>query len=124
MANSHSVTRAIVRGNTVDGETRCVHYASDLDIVAVKFACCGEYYPCHACHEECAGHAASVWPLNQRERAAVLCGVCRYELTINAYLGTLTCPACESAFNPGCRLHSALYFEVEEHALPAGSLPA
>ena len=35
-----------VLGATVDDQTRCVHYAGPLDIVAIRFHCCGEFYPC------------------------------------------------------------------------------
>ena len=44
-----------VLGPVVDDMTRCVHYNTPVDIVAI-FACCGEYYPCHLCHQETAGH--------------------------------------------------------------------
>ena len=44
--------------------------------------------------------------------AAVLCGVCRTELSVASYLDRAdTCPACGAAFNPGCRNHHHLYFE-------------
>ncbi len=101
-----------VLGPVVDEQTRCVHYRTEVDIVAIRFACCGEYYPCHRCHAETAGHAAAQWPLDARGERAVLCGVCRSELTIDDYLATHACPACGSAFNEGCRLHAHLYFEV------------
>lgn len=45
-------------GRTVDDQTRFLHYRSERDVVAIRFACCGEYYPCHRCHAECAGHPA------------------------------------------------------------------
>jgi len=53
-----------VIGIDVDPETRCDHYHSDRDIIAIKFKCCGQWYPCHACHAEVAGHPAEVWPKN------------------------------------------------------------
>ena len=102
--------RVTVLGQTVDDETRCIHYHSALDVIAIKFACCGEYYPCHLCHEEAAGHPARVWPVSDRDEPAVLCGVCDAELTITEYLGVDACPRCAAEFNPGCRLHSHLYF--------------
>lgn len=104
--------RPAVRGRTVDDETRCVHWASPLDVVAIRFACCGEFYPCHACHEETAGHAASVWPRSRRDEEAILCGVCSGRLSIASYLEADACPHCGAAFNPGCRLHAHLYFEA------------
>nr|WP_255368752.1 CHY zinc finger protein [Agromyces sp. CF514] len=99
-------------GPIVDEQTRCVHYRTELDVVAMKFFCCGDYYPCHLCHEQAAGHAASQWPVHRRDEQAVLCGVCSSELTIDEYLGAVGCPRCTAPFNPGCALHTHLYFEV------------
>ena len=57
-----SVTASpVVHGATVDDQTRCIHY--------------------------------------------------RTELTVDAYRATDDCPACGAEFNPGCRLHSHLFFE-------------
>jgi uncharacterized CHY-type Zn-finger protein len=103
---------AVVRGPVVDEQTRCIHYRTALDIVAIRFACCREYYPCHLCHSETADHPAEQWPTSAHDERAVLCGVCRAELTIAEYLCTDTCPSCRSAFNPGCALHHELYFQA------------
>ncbi len=105
-----------VYGATVDDETRCVHYRTQVDIIAVKFACCGRYFPCHLCHAESVTHEAERWAVGERETKAVLCGVCKSELTISTYLAVLSCPYCNSAFNEGCRLHTHLYFDVEQDA--------
>ncbi|MBT2484723.1 MULTISPECIES: CHY zinc finger protein [unclassified Microbacterium] len=102
----------IVRGRIIDAMTRCVHYGTAVDIVAIRFACCGEYYPCHLCHEETAGHPAQQWGLHERETKAVLCGACRTELSIGEYLPVSECPHCRSRFNEGCALHAHLYFEI------------
>ncbi|RFA12384.1 hypothetical protein B7R22_16450 [Subtercola boreus] len=99
-----------VLGATVDAQTRCIHYHSELDVIAIRFACCGDYYPCHLCHAESAGHEARVWPVARQDALAVLCGVCLAELSIADYLGVDACPHCAAAFNPGCRLHAYLYF--------------
>ena len=40
----------------MDAETRCVHYRSALDIIAIKMACCGVYYACKDCHAALADH--------------------------------------------------------------------
>jgi len=104
--------RPPVLGPVVDDQTRCVHYRSELDVVAIRFACCGDYYPCHLCHEEAASHPAGRWPVGARSEKAVLCGVCGVELTIADYLGTTACPRCAAAFNPGCALHAHLYFDL------------
>ena len=41
-----------VYGSLVDNETRCIHYHTFLDIIAIKFKCCEKYYPCYQCHNE------------------------------------------------------------------------
>lgn len=38
-----------IRGRLVDGQGRCVHWHSPLDVVANRFACCDEYYACYRC---------------------------------------------------------------------------
>lgn len=101
-----------VLGRTVDERTRCVHYRTPLDVIAIRFACCGQYYPCHLCHEESADHPARPWPANAHAERAVLCGVCWTELTIAEYLATAGCPTCGALFNPRCALHHPLYFEI------------
>jgi len=100
----------VVLGKTVDGQTRCVHYSGPTDVVAIKFKCCGSYYPCFQCHRECADHHAQQWPCSEWSEKAILCGVCKTEHTIRTYLGVHSCPQCNAAFNEGCRLHRHLYF--------------
>lgn len=108
-----NATPGSVRGVDVDHETRCRHYGSDRDVIAVRFPCCGEYYACHACHAAVADHEAERWPADARGARAVLCGVCGSELTIAAYLGSgNACPDCGAAFNPGCANHYGRYFAV------------
>jgi uncharacterized CHY-type Zn-finger protein len=103
-----------VFGATVDDRTRCVHWHSDLDVVAIEFACCRMFYACRECHDEGSGHEAATWPRSERDRAAVLCGVCRRRMTIEGYLASDDrCPSCGAGFNPGCRLHHHLYFSSE-----------
>ena len=99
----------------MDAQTRCAHYHGPTDVIAMRFRCCGEWFPCIECHREVAGHEVEVWPLAERDREAVLCGVCGRRLTIAEYLGCdSTCPACGAAFNPGCANHWHHYFEMEE----------
>ena len=101
-----------VLGSTVDDQTRCVHYRGPTDVIAIKFSCCGEYYPCHRCHAESAGHPATLWPVDARGERALLCGVCGTELTIDEYFAVTGCPACGAEFNEGCALHRHFYFDV------------
>ncbi|TDQ18948.1 putative CHY-type Zn-finger protein [Algoriphagus boseongensis] len=103
-----------VFGKPVDNQTRCVHWHSELDIIAIKFKCCDKYYPCFSCHEEEADHEHQVWPKTEFNQKAILCGVCGNELGIQEYMDSNnTCPHCKSSFNPGCSKHYHLYFETE-----------
>jgi len=101
-----------VHGVGLDERTRCAHWHSDDDVIAIRFACCDRYYACYDCHVELAGHDAGVWPRTRFGEPAVLCGVCRAELTVDNYMNSgFACPACGAAFNPGCANHYHLYFE-------------
>jgi uncharacterized CHY-type Zn-finger protein len=105
--------RPEVMGIDVDGETRCAHWRSTLDIVAIRMRCCGEYYACKDCHEALADHPIEVWPRAEWSERAILCGACGAELSIGVYLsGDNRCPACGAGFNPGCRRHHHFYFEA------------
>lgn len=101
-----------VKGKLVDHKTRCEHYAMETDIIAIKFYCCHTYYPCFKCHEACAGHEIIPWPKNLMHHQAILCGVCKSELTIETYLTVTACPNCTSAFNENCSKHEAIYFDM------------
>jgi uncharacterized CHY-type Zn-finger protein len=104
-----------VHGSGVDAQTRCSHYKSDLDVIAIKFKCCGDWFPCYECHAECVSHPAQVWNSDEHDAHAILCGVCGHQLTIAEYLGCDTvCPNCRNNFNPKCADHYDLYFEVSD----------
>ena len=101
-----------VHGIGIDAKTRCAHWHSPLDIIAIKFKCCGRWYPCFDCHEELAGHEAVVWPAEEFGERAILCGACGRQLSVHEYLScNSVCPNCRSSFNPGCSRHRHLYFE-------------
>lgn len=103
-----------VRGIAVDDQTRCAHYHTDRDVIAIKFACCETYYPCFRCHNTCVDHETERWPREAFDEPAVLCGVCGTEHTIRTYLDcNHECPNCRAAFNPGCRHHADRYFAIE-----------
>ncbi|MEM0962185.1 MAG: CHY zinc finger protein, partial [Bacteroidota bacterium] len=88
------------------------HYDGPTDIVAFRFACCDTYYPCHRCHDEATDHAARVWPRDRFDEPSVVCGACGSTLTAPEYLASgHVCPACGTAFNPGCASHRHLYME-------------
>ena len=102
----------IIKGIQVDEQTRCVHYHSLLDIIAIKFKCCNEYYPCYYCHQQQAGHPAIVWRKDEFNTKAILCGSCKNEMSIAEYKEcNYICPFCNAAFNPHCFKHNHLYFE-------------
>ncbi len=100
-----------VRGVGVDSETRCAHYGTERDVVAMKFGCCETYVPCVRCHESVADHDAEPWPTARTDEPAVLCGVCGFEMTPSEYVARSSCPECAAAFNPGCEAHYHRYFE-------------
>lgn len=102
-----------VRGAVIDTQTRCEHYHNKVDIIAIKFKCCGNYYPCIKCHKEEADHRVEVWPKNEFSEKAILCGVCGAELTIEEYITSgSACPNCAERFNAGCANHYHLYFDM------------
>jgi uncharacterized CHY-type Zn-finger protein len=100
-----------VRGVNLDAQTRCAHYRSALDIVAIKMKCCSIYFACKDCHAALADHSLEPWPREQWQQHAVLCGACGSELTIEQYIESSDrCPPCGAPFNPRCREHHADYF--------------
>jgi uncharacterized CHY-type Zn-finger protein len=102
-----------VCGVDVGPETRCAHYDGETDVIAIKFWCCGDYYPCFRCHDAVADHDPERWPTDEFDRQAVLCGVCGGALTVREYLDAdHECPDCGAGFNPGCAAHHDRYFEV------------
>jgi uncharacterized CHY-type Zn-finger protein len=102
----------IVKGKPVDEQTRCFHYHSALDVIAIKFKCCNTYYPCWYCHEDDAGHKAELWQKDEFETEAIFCGVCKKEMSIAQYKSSkYQCINCKTAFNPKCSNHDYLYFE-------------
>jgi len=102
-----------VHGFTIDDETRCKHYHSAIDVIAIKFYCCNTYYPCYKCHEEVADHKIKVWPKHKFAEKAIFCGVCKTEHSITAYKEMDSCTACGAKYNDRCSLHHHLYFEAK-----------
>ncbi|WP_263622142.1 CHY zinc finger protein [Halobacillus litoralis] len=102
-----------VYGVDVDQESRCTHYHSQVDIVALKFRCCRKFYACYQCHQETTDHPPEKWPLDERDHHAILCGHCRKTMSIDEYMNVNECPHCQHAFNAGCKNHYPLYFDME-----------
>lgn len=110
-ATSVAVGGCVVRGVDVGPETRCAHYDGERDVIALRFGCCETFSPCHACHEAVADHPAEPWPSERFDEPAVICGACGTTLSAATYLAAdHSCPACDAAFNPGCRAHYDSYF--------------
>lgn len=106
-------TRPSIRGVDVDEQGRCAHWRSELDIVALRLPCCRGYWACHDCHRQVADHPAQRWSREEFDALAVRCGACGAELAIAEYLASPeACPRCAASFNPRCKLHHPLYFEV------------
>lgn len=107
--------RPRVRGVGLDPQTRCAHYRSALDIIAIKVPCCGEFYACKECHDALADHPIEQWSVNDYGTRAILCGECGALLTIAEYLKSASmCPECGAKFNPRCSLHHHFYFADRE----------
>jgi uncharacterized CHY-type Zn-finger protein len=103
-----------VHGLSLTPLTQCAHWNSPLDIIAIRHACCGKLYACISCHDALEDHPPGVWPLSQRNERAVLCGKCRHVLQIDEYLSSgSVCTSCGAGFNPGCKGHWGMYFEME-----------
>ncbi|HEY6491171.1 MAG: CHY zinc finger protein [Terracidiphilus sp.] len=108
-------SRPVVFGVDLDAQTRCAHYRSTLDVIAIKMKCCGIYFACKECHDALAGHPIAVWPQAEWSQPAVLCGACGHEMTIHEYRASdHRCPHCRAPFNPGCRKHYHFYFASAE----------
>jgi uncharacterized CHY-type Zn-finger protein len=113
LAARRQIGGAAILGVDVDPQTRCAHYHNERDIIAIKFKCCGEWFSCHECHAVLARHSAQVWPKEELDERAILCGACGHQLTIREYLaGESVCPICRRQFNASCAKHHQFYFEI------------
>ncbi|MGO1948397.1 MAG: CHY zinc finger protein [Mycobacteriaceae bacterium] len=115
-------------GRELLGGVGCAHWHSPLDVAAIRFHCCGHVYPCLHCHSENEDHAVEPWPAGagtsgeSSGEPAVLCRTCGHWMTVGEYLSLYgeddgdgeqrepSCPSCAAPFNPGCALHSGIYF--------------
>ncbi|SCW00834.1 LAFE_0C13036g1_1 [Lachancea fermentati] len=109
----------LIRGDLVDEESRCVHWHSPLDVIAIKFKCCKTYYACYTCHQSLESHKVEKYSLKEdNNEHLVICGVCKTTMTFDTYRSnsgderSLSCYACHAEFNPGCKLHYSEYFDM------------
>ena len=100
-----------INGLLVDDQSRCQHYHSTLDIVALKCFECQKYYACYQCHDSLEEHSFRAYPCQLKQDKVLICGVCRHEMTIEEYQEAVACPNCHSVFNPACSKHYDIYFE-------------
>ena len=101
------------QGFLVDKQTRCIHYHSELDIIALQCYDCKKYYACYRCHDSLENHPFEPYPLSLIQDKPILCGVCLKLLTYKQYKESLSCPFCFSRFNPGCQNHKERYFKQQ-----------
>lgn len=78
------MTRKIY-GFLVDNESRCQHYHTELDIVALKCFECLNYYACYQCHDSLEEHSFRAYPCQLKQDKVLICGVCQHEMTIEEY---------------------------------------
>lgn len=78
----------------------------------MRFKCCDKYYACIHCHNECEDHEPIPWSKDEQDTLAVMCGVCKYEMTIREYVNTDQCPNCSASFNPRCEAYYPYYFTL------------
>ncbi|MCH9634186.1 MAG: hypothetical protein S4CHLAM7_09290 [Chlamydiae bacterium] len=100
-------------GVHLDAYSRCTHYFTDKDIVSIKFKCCSKYYACYKCHENLEQHPVIKWERADFSEKALRCGRCQFIFSIQSYLsGENYCPQCSALFNPLCKNHWDIYFNV------------
>jgi uncharacterized CHY-type Zn-finger protein len=116
--SSSPTAKTIVHGLALSPLTQCSHYFSPLDIIAIKHACCNKFYACISCHNALEHHVPQIWPKSQRQEDAVFCGACQRTMTVDQYLqsgSVCPLPGCGENFNPKCKGHRGLYFEVDDN---------
>ena len=102
-----TITSKNIYGNLTDDSGRCVHYHTELDVIANKCAVCKKFYACYKCHDEMEDHKFS--PLAADQKETVMCGVCGKLFSYSEYSQLSKCPECGSGFNPRCSLHKGIY---------------
>jgi uncharacterized CHY-type Zn-finger protein len=96
--------------------SRCQHYHSKLDVLALESSCCNKFYACVKCHDELEDHTLIPWHADTSlNRHALMCGVCEKTFSILSYTtkSSQCCPYCCAAFNPNCKKHWHMYFSKE-----------
>ncbi|KAF2489699.1 zinc finger CHY domain-containing protein [Lophium mytilinum] len=122
-----TMSSPIIHGISLTPLTQCSHWFSALDIIAIKMKCCNEFYACISCHAALTKHNTEVWKKDERGEKALFCGSCKSVLSIEEYMAgdgkceegnekerevESRCPKCNAGWNPGCKNHWNLYFEI------------
>jgi uncharacterized CHY-type Zn-finger protein len=97
--------------------TQCAHWHSPLDVIAIKHACCRKFYACISCHNALeSSHEPAVWKREDWNEAVVFCGNCKRVWSVQEYMAgkESRCEGCGAGWNPGCKNHWDLYFDVTE----------
>ena len=102
-----------VQGLRLDSQSRCAHWHSELDIVALRMPGDEVFYACYECYEAIHHKLPPRWKKEDFDEAeAILCGNCGTVMNVRTYLNSNNqCPTCQAAFNPGCAKHYHFYFE-------------
>lgn len=117
----YNIMRAQIEGQLIDDQSRCVHWHSELDVIAIRFKCCDKYYACYSCHNSLEDHTIEKFSLTKDAlEPLILCGICKQKMSFDEYQGAfsgwdscndLRCPFCTAKFNPGCKFHYDIYFD-------------
>eukprot|EP00939_MAST-03C_sp_MAST-3C-sp1_P005473 g5473.t1 len=96
-------------------ETRCTHWHSALDRVAIQASCCLKFYACVQCHDACESHRWKPWKASTSlQHHALLCGACGNTFSFVSYFSSPDkCSTCSASFNPNCKRHWDVYFSRE-----------
>ena len=96
-----------IYGKLTDSQGRCIHYHTQLDIIANRCSRCNKLYACYKCHDETEDHSFS--PVYAMEPKTVMCGACGKYSSYIEYKTITACPDCGLSFNPGCSKHECIY---------------
>lgn len=66
----------------IDGQGRCRHWHTLVDVVANKCHTCGGWFACSLCYTELTDHEFGAMP---KAELCVMCGVCGRKMTYAEY---------------------------------------
>ncbi|MGT2742852.1 CHY zinc finger protein [Streptococcus plurextorum] len=98
----------LIKGLELDSAGRCLHYHTDLDIVALQCQICQAFYACYLCHDALEEHPFEPHDIDNTK--PIFCGNCKTYLSFEDYHQG-SCPSCQHRFNPNCKKHYSIYFK-------------